>query len=356
MSKNHSDSELRIGDKIIGSASPPLIIAELSANHNGSLDRAIKLVEKAAECGAGAIKLQTFKPDTLTMDSYNKDFYIDDEKSLWHERRLWDLYEEAQTPWEWHEEIFKRARELGLAAISTAFDLTSVDFLRDIGVDAIKISSFELIHLPLIEYVAKTGLPMLVSTGMATLGEINDAYSIINKHNPKNSVLLKCTSAYPSIEMDANIVTISDMRERFGCLVGLSDHCLRQYAAFSAIALGAVVIEKHFTFDRSEGGLDADFSMEPDDLKFLAEGAALVWQSLGKVNYEAQGSESTSLKERPSIYATKDIKHGELFTEENIKIIRPGFGLRPKEYGSLLGKKSNTDIGKETAIEAKMVK
>ena len=335
MLKNYNETELLIGNKKIGVASPPLIIAELSANHNGSLDRAIKLVEKAAECGAGAIKLQTFKPETLTMDAHSKDFYINDEKSLWHGKRLWDLYEDAQTPWEWHEEIFKRARELGLAAISTAFDHTSVDFLTDIGVDAIKISSFELIHLPLIEYVAHTGRPMLVSTGMATLDEIDEACTVIGRHNLKNLVLLKCTSAYPSSETDANIMTIADMRERYDCLVGLSDHCLRQYAAFAAVALGAVIIEKHFTLNRSDGGLDADFSMEPQDLKLLVEGAALVWQSVGKVKYEAQWSESTSLKERPSIYASKDISRGESFTTENIKIIRPGFGLRPKEFGYL---------------------
>jgi pseudaminic acid synthase len=339
-----ANTETRIGGRPVGRGHRPLIVAELSANHNASLDRALRIVHTAAECGADGIKLQTFRPESLTIDSSRPEFFIDDPGGLWHGRRLWDLYREAHTPWEWHQPIFEAARAEGLACISTACDLGSLEFLVSLDVDAIKIASFELIHLPLIEAVAKCGRPVLLSTGMASLEELNEAVATLQSNRCNEFILLKCTSAYPSTEAEANILTMPDMRERYGCDIGLSDHTLRPYAAFAATAQGAVIIEKHFTLARRDGGLDSAFSLEPAELRELVDGTDLVWRSLGAVCYGPLAAESASIKERPSIYAIESVKKGEAFTDRNIRIIRPANGLAPKYYGALVGRTCARDI------------
>lgn len=346
---------LEIGNKKIGLGFRPIIIAEMSGNHNGKLETALDIVRAAAAHGADAIKLQTYTPGTLTIDSRRPEFFIDDSDSLWHGRRLWELYEEAHTPWEWHEPIFEVARKEGLACISSAFDISSVEFLLSIGVDAIKISSFELIHIPLIEAAARTGKPLLLSTGMANLHELDEAVSAIRRNGCETFVLLKCTSAYPSVEKEANILTMNDLRSRFGCEVGLSDHTLRPYVAFAATANGAVVVEKHFIVSREQGGVDSAFSIEPAELSELAQGCDLIWQSLGNVSYVSLPSESASNKERPSIYVVQPMKKGQTFTEKNIRVIRPSSGLAPKHYSEVIGKKSAVDIDAETPMSWTMV-
>ena len=346
---------INIGNKIIGYGLRPMIIAEMSGNHNGNLNKAIAIVRAAAASGADAIKLQTYTPDTLTIDSRRPEFFIEDSASVWHGRRLWDLYAEAHTPWEWHEPIFEIARSEGLACISTAFDHKSLEFLLSIGVDAIKISSFELIHIPLIEQAARSNKPLMLSTGMATVEEINEAVAVIRGNGCDQFVLLKCTSAYPSIEKDANILTINDMRQRYGCEVGLSDHTISPYAALASTAHGAVLIEKHFTIARSEGGIDSSFSIEPSELYELVKGTELVWQSLGDTWYGSLSTEDVSLRERPSIYVVRPIKKGELFTEENIRVIRPADGLAPKHYGSIIGKRCVLDIESEMPMSWIMI-
>lgn len=346
---------IEIGHRKIGPGFRPMIIAEMSGNHNGKLDAALDIVRTAAAHGADAIKLQTFTPDTLTIDSRRPEFFIDDPDSLWHGRRLWELYEEAHTPWEWHVPIFEVARKEGLACISSAFDISSVEFLVSIGVDAIKISSFELIHTPLIEAAARTGKPLLISTGMANLSELEDAVAAVRRGGCETFVLLKCTSAYPSVEKEANIFTMNDLRSRFNCEVGLSDHTLSPYTAFAATANSAVVVEKHFIVSRDQGGVDSAFSIEPSELNELAHGCNLVWQSLGTVSYASLASESASHKERPSIYVVEAMKKGDVFTQKNTRVIRPSSGLMPKHYAEVLGKKSSIDIEAETPMSWTMV-
>ena len=311
-------------------------------------------MELAAANGAAAIKLQTFTPETLTLDCSNSEFYIDEPGSLWDGKRLWELYEEASTPWEWHEPLFELARSHGLQCISSAFDDTSVDFLVSLGVDAIKISSFELIHTPLLHKASATGLPIILSTGMATAEEIKRAVTILETNLRNNFALLYCTSAYPSVEKDANILTMRDLQDTFGCQVGLSDHTLRPFTAYTAVALGASLIEKHFTFSRDEGGLDAAFSMEPSDLKELVNGVKKIWQSLGEVKFGTVEAEIASFKERPSIYCIKDIKKGEKFSEENIKVVRPGKGLHPDFFFKILGKEATVNIKVNTPVSEDM--
>jgi len=346
---------INIGGKLIGNGIHPMIIAEMSGNHNGNLERALSIVNAAASNGADAIKIQTFTPDTLTINSQRQEFFIDDPESLWHGRRLWDLYAEAHTPWEWHKPIFESARREGLVCISTAYDLKSLEFLLSIGVDAIKIASFELIHIPLIEASARSKKPLLISTGMATTQEIDEAVSTIRANGCEQFVLLKCTSSYPSVEKDANILTIDDMRQRYECEVGLSDHTLKPYVAFAATAHGAVVIEKHFTIARTEGGVDSAFSIEPLELRELVQGNKLVWQSLGDICYGSLDVEGTSLKERPSIYVVRPIKKGALFTEEDVRVIRPDNGLEPRYYSSVIGKKCTFDIESEMPMSWDMI-
>jgi pseudaminic acid synthase len=339
-----TNSEIRIGANPVGRGHRPFIVAELSANHNASLDRALQIVHAAAGCGVHGIKLQTFKPEALTLDSNRAEFVIDDPNGLWHGRRLFDLYREAHTPWSWHEPIVNAARTAGLACISTACDLVSLEFLISLDIDAIKIASFELIHIPLIAAAAKCGKPVLLSAGMSSAAELDEAVSALRINGCSEFILLKCTSAYPSSEKDANILTMQDMRTRYGCEVGLSDHTLRPYAAFAATSLGAAVIEKHFTIARNDGGLDSAFSLEPDELRELVHGTDLVWRSLGSVRYGALAAEGASLKERPSIYVVQAMKKGERFAERNIRVIRPANGLAPKYYDALVGRLCACDI------------
>lgn len=350
-----SQAAVRIGQHWVGADHEPFIIAEVSANHNNSLDRALEIVSKAAENGAHAIKLQTFTPATLTLNSHKPEFFIDDPKSLWHGRRLWELYEEAQTPYSWHEPIFDKARRHGMACISSAFDDSAIDFLVRLGVDAIKIASFELVHIPLIAHAAATRLPVILSTGMATTEEITDAVTALRGNSCDQFVLLRCTSAYPAEEKDANIISLTDLRQDFDCQVGLSDHCLSPYASYAAVALGATVIEKHITLSRADGGLDAAFSLEPAELKMMADGIRLVWLSRGKQSREPLAVELTSYKERPSIYVTRSMNSGDTFTHDNIRIVRPGCGLHPKHYYRILGRRAAVAIAADSALDWSLI-
>lgn len=341
---------IEIGPRRLGVGLPPLLICELSGNHNGSLDSALAIVRAAAENGAGAIKLQTFTPETLTIDSSRPEFFIHDPGGLWHGRRLFELYRDAFTPWEWHEPIFKAARAAGLLCISSAFDSSSLEFLLALGIDAIKIASFELVHIPLIEAAAQSDRPLIVSTGMGSREEIDDAVTAIRARRGDGFVLLKCTSAYPSLEQQANVSTMVDLRKRYGCDVGLSDHTLRPFAAYAAIALGAVIIEKHVTLSRSAGGVDSAFSLEPSEVKELAEGIDFVWKSLGNVSYERHDAEEASVRERPSIYVTEDVPRGAPFSGANVRVIRPAGGLPPKDLPQILGKCARRDVSRGTPL------
>ena len=347
---------MNIGGRAINSNEEPFFIAEISANHRGSLKNALKIVDLAAAAGANAIKLQTFTANSLTINSDKSDFYINDPHSLWDGKKLWDLYHEAHTPIEWHEPIFRHARESGLKCISSAFDLVSVKQLEELAVDAIKIASFEIIHLPLIRAAGKTGIPVIISVGMASIEEIQDAVETLEDVGCKNYALLQCTSAYPSTEAEANITTILDLRERFGCQIGLSDHCLRPYSVFAAVALGATIIEKHLTTARADGGPDGDFSLEPNEFLDMVSGAKLTAESIGVARYGVLSQEVTSHKERPSIYVSADILKGQKINEDNVRIIRPGFGLEPKFIDKIIGAEVTRDISVGTALNWNMLK
>lgn len=328
----------------------PFIIAEMSGNHNQSLEKALAIVDAAADAGVDALKIQTYTPDTMTLDLNEREFRIEDPKSLWCGRSLYDLYGEAYTPWEWHKAIFDRCRENGIIGFSTPFDVSSVDFLEKLNVPFYKISSFENIDIPLIEKVAATGKPIIMSTGMASIAELAEAVEVAKEAGCKKLVLLKCTSSYPASPEDSNIRTIPHMRDLFQCEVGLSDHTLGIGVALAAVALGATAIEKHFTLSRAEGGVDSAFSLEPAEMKMLVEEAKKAWLALGKVSYERTASEQKSLQFRRSLYVVEDMKAGEIFTEKNVRSIRPGFGLAPKYYDAVLGKKANNNIVKGTPI------
>ena len=347
-------SDLRIGGVPVGARHRPFIVAEMSGNHNQSLDRALAITEAAAKAGAHALKLQTFTPDALTLNLRTRQFVIEDE-SLWKGEALYDLYARAVTPWEWHEPIMKRAKALGLVCFSSPFDEAAVDFLETLDVPAYKIASFENVHLPLIRKVASTGKPVLISTGMATRTELEEAVAEARAAGARDIVLLKCTSAYPAPPQDANVLTIPHMRELFGCEVGLSDHTMGIGVAVAAVALGATVIEKHFTLRRSEGGVDAAFSLEPEELAALAAESERAWQALGTVQYGATETEKASLKERRSLYIERDMKAGEVLTTENLRCIRPGFGLAPKYYHVLLGQRVKQPVEKGTPMSWEVV-
>ncbi len=323
----------------IGRASRPFVIAELSGNHNGSLERALALVEAAAAAGAPCVKLQTYRADTLTLDVEDGEFVISDPKSLWKGRSLHSLYDEAHTPWEWHEPIMKRARELGLVCFSSPFDETAVDFLETLDVPAYKIGSFECTHLPLLRRVAATGKPVILSTGMATLAEIDEAVRTLREGGAAEVALLKCTSTYPSTPENSNLITLPHLREMFGCEVGISDHTLGIGVSVAAVALGAVVIEKHFTLARADGGVDAAFSMEPAELKALVEEAERAWQALGQVHYGPTAAEQNAVKRRRSIYLSRDAAAGDVLGPHNLRIVRPGYGLEPKHLPVVTGKR-----------------
>ncbi|QEQ57239.1 pseudaminic acid synthase [Chlorobium phaeovibrioides] len=344
-----------IGDCIIGREHKPFIIAELSGNHNQSLERALKIVEAAAAAGAHAIKLQTYTADTMTLDVPDGDFFISDEKSLWKGRSLYELYQEAYTPWEWHEPIMKRANELGMLCFSTPFDASSVDFLESMNVPAYKIASFENADLPLIRKVAATGKPMIISTGMATLAELDETVRTIREAECEQFVLLKCTSTYPSSPENSNVLTIPHMRQLFNCEVGLSDHTMGIGGAVAAVAHGATVIEKHFTLSRSDGGVDSAFSLEPEEMRQLVIETERAWQSLGAVTYGPTEAEQPSMKFRRSLYIAKDMQAGEALTHDTMRIVRPGMGLEPKYYTVLLGRKVSCDVKKGTAVDWEII-
>jgi pseudaminic acid synthase len=342
---------IEIAGRLIGVDHPPFVIAEMSGNHNQSLERALEIVEAAAQLGAHAIKLQTYTADTMTLDVYGGNFEINDSDSLWAGKNLHDLYKQAYTPWEWHGPIMERARELGLICFSSPFDETAVDFLEDLGAPAYKIASFENNHLPLIEKAASTGKPLIISTGMASLGELDDAVRTARNAGCTQLVLLKCTSTYPATPENTNIRTIPHLRELFDCEVGLSDHTMGLGVAVAAIALGACVVEKHFTLSRADGGVDSAFSLEPDELKSLVAETKRAWLGLGEVRYGPTEAEQKSLVFRRSIYVAKDINEGDIFTTENIRIVRPGDGEKPILYQTLLGKVSTTHLKAGSPLE-----
>ncbi|MEQ8445451.1 MAG: pseudaminic acid synthase [Pelagibacterium sp.] len=329
---------MRIGHHTIGRDAPPFIIAEMSGNHNQSLDRALEIVDAAAATGAHALKLQTYTADTITLDVRGGSFDIEDENSLWKGRNLHDLYKQAHTPWEWHGPIMERARKHGMVCFSSPFDETAVDFLLSLDVPAFKIASFENVHLPLIRKVAATGKPIIMSTGMASLSELDDAVRAAREAGCENLILLKCTSTYPATPENTNVLTVPHMRDLFGCEVGLSDHTMGVGVAIAAVAHGATVVEKHFTLRRADGGVDSTFSLEPEEMKALVVETERAWQSLGKVTYGPTEAEKKSLAFRRSIYVSRDVEKGDVLTPDNIRIVRPGHGLAPKYYDLLLGK------------------
>ena len=344
-------NDIKIENRRIGQDFKPFIIAEMSGNHNHSLDRALEITKKAASSGVDMLKLQTYTADTMTIDVDGGDFFIDDKESLWYGKNLHALYKVAYTPWEWHEPIMKLAKKLGMLCMSTPFDETAVDFLEELNVPAYKIASFENAHLPLIRKVVSTGKPIIVSTGMATLEDIHNTVEIIRNSGSNNFILLKCTSSYPANPKNSNILTIPHMKNLFNCEVGLSDHTKGIGASIAAIAHGASIIEKHFTLRRSDGGVDSEFSLEPEEMKTLVAESEAAWESLGRINYQISDSERESIKFRRSIYITDNIKKGDRLTTENLKIIRPGFGLKPKYYDVLIGRKVNRDLKRGTPVD-----
>ena len=345
-----SQQSIAIDGRTIGPDARPYLIAEMSGNHNHSLDRALEIVTAAAESGADAVKLQTYTADTMTLDCDGPGFVIEDEKSLWHGRQLHELYVEAHTPWDWHAPIIEHCKKLGMHCFSTPFDATAVDFLEELDVPAYKIASFEVIDLPLIRKVAETGKPMILSTGMASVVEIGEALRTCREAGNDQLVVLKCTSTYPATPENTNIITIPNMRETFDCLIGLSDHTMGTGVSVAATALGAVLIEKHFTLARADGGVDSAFSMEPAEMRALREETERAWQSLGQVTYGGTKAEDNSRQFRRSLYVAEDMEEGEPFDEKNLRSVRPGFGLEPKHYDILLGKRVNRKLTKGTPV------
>lgn len=339
-----------IDGKEIGLDNRPFIIAELSGNHNQSLERALMLVEMAAKSGVQAVKIQTYTADTMTLDLKDEDFYVSDDSSLWKGNTLYQLYQKAYTPWEWHRPIFDRCEELGLVGFSTPFDESAVEFLESMNPPCYKIASFENTDIPLIKKVASTGKPMIISTGMASVSELDETVRVARKEGCKDLILLKCTSTYPASAEESNLVTIPNMRSLFNCEVGLSDHTLGIGVALASISLGASVIEKHFTIRRSDGGVDSAFSMEPEEMSSLVKESERAWSSLGKIVYGPTENEKKSLKFRRSLYIAEDIKAGEILTRKNLKSLRPGNGLSPRFYDVILGKKINRDVKRGTPV------
>ncbi|MCM8774883.1 MAG: pseudaminic acid synthase [Candidatus Omnitrophica bacterium] len=331
------------------------MVAEMSANHNQSFERAIQIVEAAAKAGCDAVKIQTYTADTMTIDASGKEFFIEDEQSLWKGRSLYRLYQEASTPWKWHEAIFRKCAELGLISFSTPFDLTAVDFLETLNVPAYKIGSFENTDIPLLRKVGATGKPVLMSTGMSTLEELTEAVEAIRDTGNDQIVLLKCTSAYPAAPGECHLRTIAHMRESFGLTVGLSDHTLGVGIALAGIALGARVVEKHFTLSRADGGVDSAFSLEPGEMALLVREARKVYDAVGDVHYGPTPQEKKSLQFRRSIYVVEDMQEGETFSQQNLRIIRPGLGLCPKFYEKILGRHAKSALRKGTPLTWDMV-
>lgn len=344
-------STFKIGHHTIGNHQKPFIIAEMSGNHNGQIERALALVKAAADAGAHALKLQTYTADTITIDHRGGLFSIEDPNSLWFGKNLYELYQEAHTPWEWHQEIFDYAKSLGMLAFSSPFDETAVDFLENLDVPAYKIASFESNHFPLLKKVAQTGKPILISSGTSKINELYESVQYLKAQGAKDIVIFKCTSTYPATPENTNLRTIPVFQSIFpDCVIGLSDHTLGIGASVAAVALGARVIEKHFTLDRSEGGVDSAFSLEPHELKALVEETERAFLALGQVQLDTQKSEEKSRQFKRSIYVTKDIKKGAPFTKENIKVIRPGDGLAPKYYEEILTKSALQDLKRGTPL------
>ena len=337
-------ADIIIGKRAIGPNAPPFLIAEMSGNHNQSLERALAIVDAAAKAGADALKIQTYTADTMTLDLSEREFVIDDPKSLWAGESLYSLYQKAHTPWEWHKPIFDRCREKGIIGFSTPFDATAVDFLEKLGMEIYKVASFENTDIPLIKKVAATGKPMIISTGMASREELDESVEAARSAGCRDLILLKCTSAYPAPPSDANLLTMQDLRDRYGCQVGLSDHTTGISVSLASVALGATVLERHFTTARADGGVDSAFSLEPAELSQLATEGRHVWSSLGHVFYGPGETEKGSLRFRRSLYFATDIKAGDVLTPKNLRAIRPGFGLPPKFYEQLLGKKVRKDV------------
>lgn len=341
-------SSVTIAGRRIAVDEPPYVVAELSANHNGSLANALRLVEAAKSAGADAVKLQTYRPDTITLDSDADEFRI--RGGLWDGRTLYDLYDEAHTPWQWHGPIFERAQELDITVFSSPFDTTAVDLLEELGAPAYKIASFELVDLPLIRYVATTGKPLIISTGMGSIEEIQEAVDAALSAGCRELAILRCVSGYPAPEADYNLRTITDMSQRFPAVVGLSDHTLGGTTAIASVALGASIIEKHFTLDRARGGPDDSFSLEPSELAALCRGVRLAWESLGGVTYGCAKSEQSSLRLRRSLYFVRALKAGEIITEDAVRSVRPGLGVPPKLFDWIIGQKVTTDVARNTPV------
>ncbi len=348
-----SPDTVYIAGRPIGPDHPPYVVAEMSGNHNGDIDRALALIETAADAGADAVKLQTYTADTLTIDCGREDFTIKD--GLWAGRTLYDLYTEAHTPWDWHERLFEKGRELGLPVFSTPFDATAVAFLRELDAPAYKVASFEAVDLPLVETIAAVGRPMVISTGMANLGEIAEVVDAARRGGARDLILLHCISGYPTPVADTNLLTMPHLAGTFGVVPGLSDHTQGTTVSVAAVALGACFIEKHFTLGRDDGGPDAAFSLEPDELAVLVRDCRLAWQALGGVDYSRKPSEQGNLVFRRSLYAVEAIEKDELFTLQNVRSIRPGRGLPPKVLPDVLGRRATRRIERGTALDWMLV-
>lgn len=341
--------EISINGRNISIKNPPYIIAELSANHNGSINNALDIIKASKDAGANAVKLQTYKADTITLNSRSQEFMIND--GLWSGKSLFELYDEAHLPWEWHHEIFSFAKEIGITIFSSPFDFSAVDFLEKLDAPAYKIASFEIVDLKLIEYVASTGKPMIISTGMANLDEITEAYDTAKSFGCNEIALLHCVSGYPAPHSDYNLHTISDMKKNFDCVVGLSDHTLSNVTAICSIPLGASLIEKHVTLNRNGGGPDDSFSLEPNDLKQLCDDSLVAWQSMGSVDYDKKESEQGNAKFRRSLYFVDDLESGEIIHSHHIKSVRPGYGESPKFFDYFLGKRVKKSVKRNTPVK-----
>lgn len=339
---------IKIAGREIGPDQPPYIIAEMSANHNGDIKKAFEIMDMARDAGADAIKIQTYKPDTITLNSDRDDFKI--EGGLWDGRTLYDLYEEAHTPWDWHKDLFDYAAKLGIVMFSSPFDETAVDLLESLNAPAYKIASFEAVDLKLIEYVAKTGKPMIISTGMADFEEIGEAVSAARRGGCTELALLHCVSGYPAPAEDYNLNTIPDMIEKFGVITGLSDHTVNNTTAVTSVALGASIIEKHVTMDRNGGGPDDSFSLEPQEFRDLCDQSATAWRALGKIEYGRKSSELGNVKFRRSLYFVSDLKSGDTITKDDIRSVRPGYGVAPKHYDDIIGRKIKNNVERNTPV------
>lgn len=346
---------IKINKIQIGKGLKPMIVAEMSGNHNQSLDKALKIVEEVAKTGAHALKIQTYTADTLTIDKKDGDFFLGDKSSLWYGMSMYELYQQANTPWEWHKPIFDRCNELGLLCFSSPFDETAVDFLEELGCPCYKIGSTENTDFNLLKKVAGTGKPVIISTGMATVSELGEMVSVVREAGCKDLVLLKCTAAYPAKPSDANLLTIPHMSDMLNCHIGLSDHTLGTGVAVASAVLGAVMIEKHFTISREDKGVDSDFSMEPHEFRQIVKDTEIAWSALGKVSYGPTNNENSNLSRR-SLYIVKDMKKGDVITKDNVRSIRPGYGLPVKYFDDILGMKATQDIPWGTRLSFDLVK